>query len=179
MFKKQSLSPSSITSINSTIVLWNPFFSRRNEMGLENIYCVCISEGRNAFKHSCLSSRAVREQSCESKNCNFPARQRCCKIEPQKNVENWLHWSWGSAQSEQWWFTALCHCVSRKPYSIVHVHFFGCNSFFFCQGAFPFPQEKVSFHSNPKERQCQRMFKLPHDCIHFTCEQGNAQNPPS
>ena len=28
--------------------------------------------------------------------------------------------------------------------------------------------EKVSFHSNPKERQCQRMFKLPHNCIHFT-----------
>ena len=22
--------------------------------------------------------------------------------------------------------------------------------------------EKVSFHSSPKERQCQRMFKLPH-----------------
>ena len=28
---------------------------------------------------------------------------------------------------------------------------------------------KVSFHSNPKERQCQRMFKLPHNCIHLTC----------
>ena len=28
--------------------------------------------------------------------------------------------------------------------------------------------EKVSFHSNPKERQCQRMFKLSHNCIHFT-----------
>ena len=28
--------------------------------------------------------------------------------------------------------------------------------------------EKVSFHSNPKERQCQRMLKLPHSCIHFT-----------
>ena len=28
--------------------------------------------------------------------------------------------------------------------------------------------EKVSFHSNPKERQCQRMFKLPHNCIHLT-----------
>ena len=25
--------------------------------------------------------------------------------------------------------------------------------------------EKVSFHSNPKERQCQRMFKLLHNCI--------------
>ena len=27
--------------------------------------------------------------------------------------------------------------------------------------------EKVSFHSNPKERQCQRMLKLPHNCIHL------------
>ena len=27
---------------------------------------------------------------------------------------------------------------------------------------------KVSFHSNPKERQCQRMLKLPHNCIHLT-----------
>ena len=24
--------------------------------------------------------------------------------------------------------------------------------------------EKVSFHSNPKDRQCQRMLKLPHNC---------------
>ena len=28
--------------------------------------------------------------------------------------------------------------------------------------------EKVSFHSNPKERQCQRMLKLLHNCIHLT-----------
>ena len=28
--------------------------------------------------------------------------------------------------------------------------------------------EKVSFHSNPKERQCERMLKLPHNCIHLT-----------
>ena len=28
--------------------------------------------------------------------------------------------------------------------------------------------EKVVFHSNPKEGQCQRVFKLPHNCIHFT-----------
>ena len=28
--------------------------------------------------------------------------------------------------------------------------------------------EKVSFHS-PKERQCQRMLKLPHNCTHLTC----------
>ena len=28
--------------------------------------------------------------------------------------------------------------------------------------------EKVSFHSNPKEEQCQEMLKLPHNCTHFT-----------
>ena len=28
--------------------------------------------------------------------------------------------------------------------------------------------ENVSFHSNPKERQCQRMLKLPHNCRHLT-----------
>ena len=30
------------------------------------------------------------------------------------------------------------------------------------------PQEKVSFPSNPKERQRQRMLKLPHNCTHLT-----------
>ena len=31
------------------------------------------------------------------------------------------------------------------------------------------PQDwNVSFHSNLKERQCQRMLKLPHNCIHVT-----------
>jgi hypothetical protein len=29
--------------------------------------------------------------------------------------------------------------------------------------------EKVLFHSNPKERQRQRMLKLPHNCTHLTC----------
>ena len=29
--------------------------------------------------------------------------------------------------------------------------------------------EKVSFHSNPKERQCQRMLKLLHNFTHLTC----------
>ena len=28
--------------------------------------------------------------------------------------------------------------------------------------------EKVSFHSNPKEMQYQRMLKLPHNCTHLT-----------
>ena len=39
--------------------------------------------------------------------------------------------------------------------------------------------EKVSFDSNPKERQCQRMFKLPHNRPYLTCWQSNAQNSAS
>ena len=29
--------------------------------------------------------------------------------------------------------------------------------------------EKVNFHSNLKERQCQRILKLPHNWTHLTC----------
>ena len=29
--------------------------------------------------------------------------------------------------------------------------------------------KKVSVHSNPKERQCQRMLRLLHNCTHLTC----------
>ena len=39
--------------------------------------------------------------------------------------------------------------------------------------------EKVSFHSYPRERQCQRMLKLPHSCTHLTRQQSNAQNSSS
>ena len=39
--------------------------------------------------------------------------------------------------------------------------------------------ENISFHSNPKGRQCQGMFKQLYNCAHFTCQQDNAQNPSS
>ena len=38
---------------------------------------------------------------------------------------------------------------------------------------------KVSLHSNSKEGNCQRMFKLLCKCSHFTCQQSYAQNPSS
>ena len=37
----------------------------------------------------------------------------------------------------------------------------------------------VKYHSNCKERQCQRMFKLPHRCTHLSHQQSNAQNSPN
>ena len=38
--------------------------------------------------------------------------------------------------------------------------------------------EKVRFHSNIKEKQCQRMLKLLHNCTRLTCQQSNSQNSP-
>ena len=38
--------------------------------------------------------------------------------------------------------------------------------------------EKVSFYFNPKERQCQMMSKVMHNCTKFTHYQGNAQKSP-
>ena len=43
-----------------------------------------------------------------------------------------------------------------------------CQQIWKTQSAVATGLEKVSFHSNPKERQCQRMFKLPHSCTHLT-----------
>ena len=46
-----------------------------------------------------------------------------------------------------------------------------------------FPQatrlENVCFHSNPKEEQYWRMFKLLYNFAHFICKQGHGQNPSS
>ena len=39
--------------------------------------------------------------------------------------------------------------------------------------------EKVSFRSNPKESQCQRMLKVPHNCTPLTRYLSHAQNSPT
>ena len=39
--------------------------------------------------------------------------------------------------------------------------------------------EKVNFHFNSREGQCQIMLKLPYNCTHFTCWQDYVQNPSS
>ena len=39
--------------------------------------------------------------------------------------------------------------------------------------------ERMSFHSHPKEGQCQRIFRLQQNCTHFMCQQSYAQNPSS
>ena len=39
--------------------------------------------------------------------------------------------------------------------------------------------EKVSLNSNPKERLCQGMFKLPYNWMHLPCKQRDVQSSPS
>ena len=55
----------------------------------------------------------------------------------------------------------------------------GCTQYASKFGKLSSGHRTVSFHSSPKERQCQRMLKLPHNCTHLTCQQTNAQNSPS
>ena len=43
----------------------------------------------------------------------------------------------------------------------------------------PWDWKRSVFIPIPKKRQCQRMFKLLHNCTHFTCYQSNAQSSPS
>ena len=57
-------------------------------------------------------------------------------------------------------------------------NFKGLNSEFLENSAVATGLEMVSFLSNPKERQCQRMFKIPHTskvATHSTC----LENPMS
>ena len=65
----------------------------------------------------------------------------------------WWNSSWAISNPERWcWESAALNMPANLEYSAVATGL-----------------EKISFHSNPKERQCQRMLKLLHNCTHFTC----------
>ena len=69
----------------------------------------------------------------------------------------------------------LTSLLSKGLKSLLHHHISKASilqrsAFFMVQLSHPATGlEKVHFHSNPRERQCQRMFKLLHNCSHFTC----------
>ena len=67
----------------------------------------------------------------------------------------------------------VCHCFHCFPHLFCHEEM-GSESAALNRpknlenSAVPTGLEKVSFHSNHKERQCQRNFKLLHNCTHLT-----------
>ena len=72
----------------------------------------------------------------------------------------WCHWvKWGSGKVSQ---LPQVDRVSDRPQAALSMPAIMENS------AMATGLEEVSFHFNPKEGQCQRVFKLPHNCTHFT-----------
>ena len=64
----------------------------------------------------------------------------------------WWNSSWAISNPERWCYeSAACNMPANLENSAVATGL-----------------EMVSFHSNPKERQCQRMLKLLHNCTHVT-----------
>ena len=85
------------------------------------------------------------------------------KASLRTKLVGWWNSSWAIANPKRW-------CCESAPLSIpANLE----------NSAVATGLEKVSFHSSPKERQCQRMLKLPHNCTHLTCYSSNAQNSPS
>ena len=74
--------------------------------------------------------------------------------------------SYGSEKRSNW---KLEHIFSEMKRKILHVKI--CIVIDKLKGKF--------FHSNPKERQYQTMFKLVYNRTHFTCQQDYAQTPSS
>ena len=85
-------------------------------------------------------------------------------------------------------FTAICKASSDSHFAFLHFFFLGMVLISVSStmswtsvhsSAVVTGLEEVSLHSNPKERQCQIMLKLPHNCTHLTRQQSNAQNSVS
>ena len=79
----------------------------------------------------------------------------------------------------------VCHCILCFPIYLPCPKRWCCESITLNipanleNSAVAIGLETVSFPSNPKERQCQRLLKLPHNFTHLTRQQSNAQNSPS
>ena len=99
-----------------------------------------------------------------------------------------LHWSlrkaflsllailWNSLHSNGYIFPfLLCFLLLffsqlfvRPPQTAILLFCISFFLFFFENSTVATKLEKVSFHSNPKEKQWQRRLKLPHNCTHLT-----------
>ena len=91
-------------------------------------------------------------------------------VDLQRTIQLQLLWHyWLGHRLGLLWHSMVC--IGNKPRSFSH--FWHCTQvldfrLLLTNGSYSI-SSKVSFYSNPKEGQCQRMFRLPHNCTHFTC----------
>ena len=71
----------------------------------------------------------------------------------EQSYWRWWNSSWAISNPERW----CCESAAFNMPSTLE------------NSAVAIRLEKISFHPNPKERQCQRMLKLLHNCTHLTC----------
>ena len=86
----------------------------------------------------------------------------CCGHSPRaRHPGGWNHWALGSITTNK---ASGSDGIPAELFKILKDDAVkGLHSIYqqIGKSALATGQEKVSFHSNPKERQCQRMFKLP------------------
>ena len=89
-----------------------------------------------------------------SPRARHPGKQSQVGLRKHHYEQSWWRWwnsSWAISNPKRWCFeSAALNMPANLENSAVVTGL-----------------EKVSFHSNPKERQCQRMLKLLHNCTHL------------
>ena len=127
---------------------------------IKNRHSIDLTEGKDIKK----SWQEYTEQ-LYRKDLNYPNNQDGVITLGPDNLECEVKWVLGS-------ITMMLHYEEAKLLQIllddaVKVLHSTCQQIWKTQ---QWPQlEKVSFHSNSKEGQCQKIFKLPYSSTHFTC----------
>ena len=81
------------------------------------------------------------------------------------NLECEVKWALGSITTEK---ASGCDGISVEPFHILKDDAVKVLPAYLENSAVAIGLEKVSFHSNPQKKQCQRKLKLLHNCTHLT-----------
>ena len=154
------------------------------------LLCINVSwtpscEGHSAWSWDAGCSRAALAQgrkviNATETHCRRNSRQS--RVSFQQGRTQWSWWQWG------WTLLIYLYVFTHISNEEIHVRRWWNSSWaisnpkrWCCESAaLNMPAnlkisavatglEKVSFHSNPKERQWQRMLELLHNCTHLTC----------